>query len=139
MREAEHLPAIRRITSILEWMNDPASRLRAMLSADAAHPPVVPPALDLSRADPSLVQQRVAGGILERVRSRVILPRPDGGERAYADAILAEASRQRALEAAGWIVLRVRWADFDDPVALEQRIREAYYVGKSRRALVLTA
>jgi hypothetical protein len=90
MREAEHVPAIRRIASILDRMNDPASPLRTMLSADAEHPPLVPPALDLSRWDRSLVQERVERGVVERVRSRVYLPLPDGGARAYEESILAE-------------------------------------------------
>jgi hypothetical protein len=48
MREAEHLPAIRRITGILDAMNAPGSRLREMRSADAVHPPLVPDALELA-------------------------------------------------------------------------------------------
>jgi hypothetical protein len=46
----------------------------------------------------------------------------------------AEAARQTALEAAGWTVLRVRWPDLDDSLALEAQVREAYLCGLRRRA-----
>lgn len=63
-----------------------------------------------------------------------------GGEHGDPDAVRrAEAARQEALEAAGWIVVRVRWEDLDDPVALEQRLRAAYRVGRRRSILGLTA
>lgn len=51
----------------------------------------------------------------------------------------AEAARQQALEAAGWIVVRVRWEELDDPIALEQRLRAAYLAGRRRALVGLTA
>ncbi len=50
-----------------------------------------------------------------------------------------EAARQRALEDAGWTVVRVCWADLADPIGLEQRLRAAYLAGRRRRMLALTA
>ncbi len=44
-----------------------------------------------------------------------------------------EAARQRALEAVGWIVVRVRWEELADPLALGLRIRLAYEDARYRR------
>lgn len=68
MREAEHLPAIRRITGILDVMNTPGSPLRGMLSADAAHPPLVPDPLELAMADDVVVPPTHEEAILALVR-----------------------------------------------------------------------
>lgn len=58
-----------------------------------------------------------------------------GGEYGDPDEVRrAEARRQRALEKAGWIVLRVTWDDLADLVALGRRIRDAYRVAARRRA-----
>ncbi|MFF2453336.1 hypothetical protein [Isoptericola sp. NPDC058082] len=50
-----------------------------------------------------------------------------------------EEARQSALEAAGWMVVRVRWEELDDLAALEQRLRRAYLVARRRALLGLTA
>lgn len=50
-----------------------------------------------------------------------------------------EAARQRALEDAGWIVVRVRWEDLGDPEALEHLLRGAYLAARRRSLLGLTA
>ncbi|MEL7977717.1 hypothetical protein AAG589_17765 [Isoptericola sp. F-RaC21] len=50
-----------------------------------------------------------------------------------------EAARQRALEAAGWVVVRVRWEELGDLAALEQRLRRAYLAARRRALLGLTA
>ncbi|MFC7880080.1 hypothetical protein [Isoptericola sp. NPDC057391] len=68
MREAEHLPAIRRITEILGAMTAPGSRLRRMLSADAAHPPLVPHTLELASADDVVMPPSHEEAILALVR-----------------------------------------------------------------------
>lgn len=44
-----------------------------------------------------------------------------------------EAARQRAFEDAGWIVVRVRWDELSDPLALGLRIRRAYERARYRR------
>ena len=63
----------------------------------------------------------------------------DGGTMSPDDVRRAEAARQDALESAGWIVVRVCWAELDDPIALEQRLRAAYRAGRRRALLGLTA
>jgi len=69
MREAEHLPAIRRIAAILEAMRAPGSPELGRWSADAAHPPVVPHPLDLVADDDGSrrhddVLLRLVGGLV---------------------------------------------------------------------------
>ncbi|AEG42949.1 hypothetical protein [Isoptericola variabilis] len=57
-----------------------------------------------------------------------------GGEYGDPDRVrYLEAVRQRALEAAGWIVIRVRWEELADPLALGLRIRREYERARYRR------
>lgn len=43
-----------------------------------------------------------------------------------ARAVFEEKRRQDALEEAGWIVIRVTWADLDNPPELARRVRQAF-------------
>ncbi|MFE5336766.1 hypothetical protein ACFQ8E_12700 [Isoptericola sp. NPDC056573] len=52
---------------------------------------------------------------------------------------IVSASRGKRGEAAGWMVVRVRWEELDDLAALEQRLRRAYLVARRRALLGLTA
>jgi len=90
MREAEHLPAIRRIESILRRMREPSSPLRTMLSADVDHPPDLPFALDVTRMDRSTLGNRLNRGVVVAIRPQVYIAAPDDGARAYDESLLAE-------------------------------------------------